>query len=732
MAKQTARMTKLFLVFLLAACLLPAFIPATAHAGDGTCAVGAPQAALKWYFAEGYTGPGFREYLCVFNPGDVQAMVQVRLLYPDVPPGLANLPVAPRSRATLDVNAAVGRETDVSLAVESDQPVVAERPMYFTYRNGWKGCTNVLGATAPAGNWSFAEGTTRAGFEEWLCLANPGSDAAEVEVKLALEDGSLVDRKLSIPARQRRTIDVNAAVGPERDVSAHITSGKDILAERAMYFNYRGRWQGGHAAFGQPLDPAAVSRYFAEGYTGTGFETWLCLFFPSWPEGGSSSAAATIPVTLTFMFEDGSTRVETVDLPVNQRATYYLNQWLGEGLNVSMRVDGPAGLLAERPMYFDYRGTCRGGHVTSGAIAPETTWYFAEGTLRPGFEEWLCLLNPNGAAAEVDVTCYSNEGDSTSDHYTIAPTSRYTVCLNQSRPALSGKDVSCVISSSQPLVVERSLYYPGTGFEVANAMDNLSYLTQTIGPRVEGSAEEEAAAAYLARTMDGYRTYWHGYDVSIQNVPLPDGSDTHNVVGKLTTTAQSAQAQAARPLLILGAHFDTKRDTGSPGANDNGSGTVTILELARCLALSEPGVDVWVVCFGGEEQVVTGTDLHHFGSRYFVNNLSAADRARLRGFISVDMVGVGSQLYARTMGIGPMGLCNDLMSYASAHGIYLPYMLSGSSSDHEPFENAGLPAAWLEYKDDPYYHSPQDSIDKINPAYLELTGSLLLGFLLSL
>jgi hypothetical protein len=732
MARHTARMTKIFPACLLATFLLLSFLPAPARAGDGTCAVGAPQAALKWYFAEGYTGPGFREYLCVFNPGDMQAAVKVSLLYPDAPPGLANLPVPPRSRATLDVNAAVGRETDVSLTVESDQPVVAERPMYFTYRNGWEGCTNVLGAMAPAGNWSFAEGTTRAGFEEWICLANPGSDPAEVEVKLALEDGSLIDRKLSIPAHQRRTIDVNAAVGPERDVSAYITSGKDILAERAMYFDYRGRWQGGHASFGQPLDPAAASRYFAEGYTGAGFETWLCLFFPSWPEGGGSSAAATIPVTLTFMFEDGSTRVEAVDLPVNQRATYYLNQWLGEGKNVSVRVDGQAGLLAERPMYFNYKGTCRGGHVTSGAISPQTTWNFAEGTLRPGFEEWLCLLNPNGEAAEVDIDCYSNEGDSQTIHYSVAPTSRFTRNLNDALPSFLGKDVSCIVRSSQPLVAERSLYYPGASFEAQNAMDNLAYLTQAIGPRVEGSAGERAAADFLAAGLGSCAANGNYYDTRIQDIPLPDGTDTHNVVGKLTQPAQPASVQAARSLLILGAHFDTKRDTGSPGANDNGSGSVTILELARCFAQAEPGVEVWIVFFGGEEQMVTGTDLHHYGSRYFVDNLSAADRARLRGFVSVDMVGVGSQLYARTMGIGPMGFCNELMSFASTHGIYLPYLVSGSSSDHEPFEKAGLPAVWLEYKDDPYYHTPQDSIDKIDPAYIELTGSLLLGFLLSL
>ncbi len=394
-----------------------------------------------------------------------------------------------------------------------------------------------MGATAPAAEWSFAEGTTREGFEEWLCLANPGDAPVSVSVNLALEDGSLVEVDLSIPAHQRRTVDVNAWVGPERDVSAYVTAGADILAERAMYFDYRGRWQGGHALFGQPSGSTAASRYFAEGYTGAGFETWLCLFYPDLGDGATGAAAATVPVTLTFMFEDGSTRVEPMDLPVNRRVTFYLNQWLGEGRNVSVRVDGPEGIMAERPMYFNYKGTCRGGHVTSGAAQPVTEWYFAEGTLRGGFEEWLCLLNPNGETAEVDVDFYGSEGDFRTVHYTVAPTSRYTVYLNFAMYSFLGKDVSCVVRSSLPLVAERSLYHPGTSFEVQNAMDNLAYLTQAIGPRVEGSAGEEAAAGYLAQTALGYGTYSHGYEISIQDVPLPDGTDTHNVVCKLTAYA---------------------------------------------------------------------------------------------------------------------------------------------------------------------------------------------------
>jgi len=703
-----------------------------AAAADGTAAPGVAESLTSWYFAEGYTGEGFQEWLCVYNPGEETAGVRVDLIYPDDPPSSLELPVAPCSRATLNVNAAAAKPTDVSLVVESPLPVVAERPIYFTYRNKWRGCTAAPGIPAPGRDWGFAEGTTRDGFEEWLCLLNPGGAAVEADVIFSLEDGSQREVRLELPPLRRRTIEVNAVVGAGHDVSAHVRGGGEILAERAMYFSYRGRWQGGHASPGCPLDSYSTTRLFAEGYTGPGFETWLCLFLPSWPEAEGAVVPAgldPVPVTLTYFFEDGSSRNELLELTLDRRFTLFLNERVGEGRNVSVRVDGPAGLMAERPMYFNYRGTCRGGHVTWGVDRPREEWLFAEGTLRPGFEEWLCLLNPGGEEAQATVELFTGEGESSQVPLTVMPGSRHTLCLNDAVPQLAGEDISCRVRSTQPLAAERSLYRPGYDFETANALDDLAVLTLSIGPRVEGTPQEEAAAAYLAERLRGCSVGGRGFAVEVQPVPLPNGSFTRNVVGKL---APPGRELGASPLVILGAHLDTRDATGSPGANDNGSGCVTLLEVARCLVQLGSGAEVWVVFFGGEELLVPGTDLHHFGSRWFVDHLGSGDRARLHGAFIADMVGVGSQLYARTMGIGPMDLCDRLTAFAAGKGIYLPYLRSGNSSDHEPFEKAGLPAVWLEYKDDPYYHTPADSIDKINPEYLRLTGSLILDYLRSL
>lgn len=159
-----------------------------------------------------------------------------------------------------------------------------------------------------------------------------------------------------------------------------------------------------------------------------------------------------------------------------------------------------------------------------------------------------------------------------------------------------------------------------------------------------------------------------------------------------------------------------------------------VLELARCFAERGPlgNLRLVFILFGGEEKLVDGTDLHHFGSRYYVARLTVEEKARLRGAVIVDMVGVGNQLYARTMGIGPMDLCNSLSAYAARSGTSLPYLQSGSYSDHEPFEKAGIPAAWLEMKNDPWHPTPRDSYDKIAPRHIENIGHLLQDFILSL
>jgi len=681
-----------------------------AAADGGTCAQGCAAASRTWFFAEGYTGEGFQEWLCLFNPQDQVSPIDLDLLFVSGDSQVVELDLPPRSRTTLDINAYTGAGKEVSLSLESELPILAERPMYFTYRGRWKGCTTSTGTTSLSEQWFFAEGCTREGFEEWLLLANPGVEEAHADINFIFEDGKVVSLNSYIPGRSRRTVFVNQVVGEGRDVYASVSADKAISAERVMYFDYHGMWPGGHATSG--FDQPQTTYLFAEGYTGAGFEEWLCLYPVSGGSGGSSE------VDIKCLFSNGAEETHTMRLETGKRHTININRLAGEGKEVSLELTSTNPFFAERAMYFNYKGHCRGGHVSGGTESPGTVWQSAEGTTRPGFDTYLCLMNPGkeDAWAEVDFIC--NPAGTITRRFSLAADSRRTI--NVEEEVGGGQDTSFEVRSDKPIAVERPLYHPGASFNVDNAMDHLWNLSVVIGERVEGTEGELAAADYLAGVLKSY-----GYDPWIQEVPLPNGAYTRNVIAELPGTAGDVS-------LVIGGHFDSKINTGSPGANDNGSGTVVTLELARCFAEAPARPDLRFVFFGGEERLVENTDLHHFGSRYYVNNMTAAEKDSLAGAIIIDMVGVGWQLYARTMGIGPMDLCNRLMAYAAGAGISLPYMQSGSYSDHEPFELAGIPAVWLEYKDDPWYHTPQDSYDKIQPAFIENTGRLLEGFICSL
>lgn len=223
------------------------------HQGElgqaGECAIGATHTDTTWYFAEGTTREGFDEYLCIQNPGDSSAKVQVYYLLSSGQVFYSKFNVSSKSRVTVDARRDIG-DAEFSIVIDSSQPVVAERPMYFVYKDSWRGGHDVMGASAPGKEVYLAEGTTLDGFDEYVCMMNPNKDPANVVFEIQVEGSSPITTGYTVAPHSRYTVNMNETVGPNKNISIKATSDVSVVIERPMYFNYAGKWRGGHCVVG--------------------------------------------------------------------------------------------------------------------------------------------------------------------------------------------------------------------------------------------------------------------------------------------------------------------------------------------------------------------------------------------------------------------------------------------------------------------------------------------------
>jgi hypothetical protein len=332
---------------------------------DGHDVLGVPEPGETWYFAEGTTRDNptdgsFEEWLCILNPNSVAAPVEITYMLGDGSTSKANVTIQPRSRATRKVNLDVGEGKDVSIKIHSKVPVVAERPIYYKYHGTWKGGDSTAGARYPSERLYLAEGCTYSWAREWLCIQNPNAVATYVDLFYTMSGGESAFQKVTVPATSRITIDVAAAVGVNKDVSIRLESGLPVIAERSMYFDYQGKWPGGHTVTATPSPRRKV--YFAEGTTRSNstdgyFDEWLCMQNPN-----TRDTAATV----TFYRSDGVRTIATIPLPAGARTTVLVNPILGSNIDASILVESGLPIVVERPLYFDYRGSTVGGADTFG------------------------------------------------------------------------------------------------------------------------------------------------------------------------------------------------------------------------------------------------------------------------------------------------------------------------------------------------------------------------------
>ena len=426
--------------------------------------------AAAFYFAEGTCRPGFDPYLCIQNPRNTDATVHITYMKGDGTVTPQDITVRHNSRSTINVRDKLGTGDDAAhdfsavVTCTNGVDIVVERPMYFDYK-GWTGGHDVVGATSPAISWYFAEGTTRPNFDPYLTIQDPWGVPAPVRITYMKGDGTTKIQDITVGPHSRSTVSVSNVLGsgndPSHDFSCNILSvtGVSIVAERPMYFNYGGEWGGGSDVVGATA-PASTF-YFAEGTCRPGFDPYFCIQNP-----GNVVAN----VVLDYMKGDGTVVQDQVTVPANSRATVFPMDVLGTGDDAahdfSTKVECTNGqsIIAERPMYFNYKGVWTGGHDVVGSTAAASDFYFAEGSCRPGFEPYLCIQNPGAADAKVHITYMKADGTSTPQDITVPHTSRSTVNIRDTLG--TGDDAShdfsievkCTNSQSR-IICERPMYF---------------------------------------------------------------------------------------------------------------------------------------------------------------------------------------------------------------------------------------------------------------------------------
>ena len=184
-------------------------------------------------------------------------------------------------------------------------------------------------------------------------------------------------------------------------------------------------------------------------------------------------------------------------------------------------------------------------------------------------------------------------------------------------------------------------------------------------------------------------------DVAVSNVSNP----SRNVVAE-----KPGESDGDR-IVIIGAHYDTVPDVA--GANDNGSGTAAVMTIARQIAAREYPFTVRFILFGSEEVGL-------FGSRHYVSGMTETERVNTIAMINLDVVGSGRALEV----VGDEELSAAALEIGAEIGATMSGASSlppGSSSDHAPFLEAGIPAVFLLADDTSRIHTPRDTLDFIDP-----------------
>jgi hypothetical protein len=411
----------------------------------------APSGSTQTYYAEG--AAGFFDYrVAVLNTASTETWLNVSFLREGATPVNRSYSVGAGRRMTISAaDVAELNGTSFAAVISAPSTVVSERTMRWRL-NGADGAAGAKALSAPSTTWYLAEGN--AGFfDTYVLLANPSATPTTATVDFLLDGGGVLRRQYALAGNARYTIWTNQI--PElltRSFATTVTAPAPILVERAMYFRGpHGAFEGGHASAAVPS--GARDWFLAEGSTGNWFETFVLISNPN---------ASAVTATIRYLTPSGVARTEVRTLAPTSRTTIPVDGLPGLGAtDVSCSVTATGNIIVERSMYWPgVPGPWYGAHNSVGITTLRTRWGLAEGEVGgpDGASTYVLLANPGTSAATATLTFHREDGPAIVVTRNVPAGSRQTVSA-ESVGLAAGEQFGVVVQSTQPIAVERSIYW---------------------------------------------------------------------------------------------------------------------------------------------------------------------------------------------------------------------------------------------------------------------------------
>ncbi len=270
------------------------------------------------------------------------------------------------------------------------------------------------------------------------------------------------------------------------------------------------------------------------------------------------------------------------------------------------------------------------------------------------------------------------------------------------------------------------------GFDAARAYSHVRHLVD-FGPRPSGSDAIHAAQSYIYTQLRSFGCQIEEHDFQ---GPSPIGIlAMKNIVAKAPGTNAG--------IVLYATHSDTVRIPDFVGADDGGSGTATLLELARNVCARKNSANVWFAFFDGEEAQGNWTDRNSvqwtgtnstFGSREMAASMAiTGDLKHIKAMILADMIGPPNLRIKRETNSTPW--LNDLIWATAARlgysNVFVNESFTVTGDDHLSFIRRGVPGTDIIDFDieQTYWHTPQDTLEKIDPRSLAIVGHVFLELL---